>query len=294
MSKRIIEISSDGNYLKVQHKQLTIQREHSQISSVPIEDLAALIIDHPQTRISQVLLADLLTSNVMVVISDRKHQPTGMLLPLQHHVTQTEKFAAQVALAKSRKKQLWKQIVQNKIRQQSWVLKSVSDNDAGLSKLVQKVKSGDSENVEAQAARRYWTRLFTGNFKRDREADDQNRFLNYCYAIVRALTARCLCASGLHPSLGLHHHNRYSAYCLADDMMEPYRAFADIHVYEILKEYPANAELNQEIRMRLLQISEYKIPFNGEMLSIQTSLQKTAQSLARIIAGEPEKLALPD
>lgn len=294
MGTRIIEISSDGCYARLQNKQLKIIKDDYELGSIPIEDMAAFIIDHPQTRLSQVLLAELLSNNVMIVISDNKHLPIGMMLPLDHHTTQGERFDQQVSLKLTTKKQLWKKIIQNKIRQQSNVLNSVNNNDNGLSLLIPKVKSGDSNNVEAQAARRYWSKLFPGNFRRDRFGDDHNRFLNYGYAILRALTARSICASGLHPSFGLHHHNRYNAYRLADDLMEPFRPFVDIHVYELLNQFDSCDELNTEVRQNLLQIVEYKMNVGGELLSLQSALQKTAQSLARIVSGATEPLVLPD
>jgi len=294
MGKRIIEISSANRYVKYQYQQLKIMQDSVELGSIPIEDMAALVIDHPQTRISQVLLAELLNNNVMVIISDSKHQPVGMMLPLQHHTTQAERFDQQIILKQSTKKRLWKQIVQNKIRQQSNVLKSVNHHDNGLALLIPKVKSGDPTNIEAQAARRYWQKLFSKDFRRDRFNDDHNRFLNYGYAILRALTARNICASGLHPSFGLHHHNRYNAYRLADDVMEPFRPFVDIHVYELLSEYDSDTELNTAIRKSLLQVIQYKIKVEGELLTLQSALQKSTQSLARIISGANEILVLPD
>lgn len=185
----------------------------------------------------------------MVVTSDARHQPTGMLLPLAANTLQTERFAAQAALNQPLRKQLWKQVVQAKIRWQAKVLHDITGSDALLTGLVRKVRSGDPENVEAQAARRYWSRLFPeGGFKRDRDAVDQNRYLNYGYAILRALTARSLCAAGLHPSLGIHHSNRYNAYCLADDFMEPFRPFVDLRVYRLVGEHGNERSLDGELR----------------------------------------------
>ncbi len=160
--------------------------------------------------------------------------------------------------------------------------------------MCKKVRSGDLDNIEAQAARRYWSRMFPEDgFRRDQNANDQNRYLNYGYAVVRALTARALCASGLHPSLGLHHHNRYNAYCLADDLMEPYRPFVDIHVYEIAKEFGPLADMDRAIREKLLGILSWEVNLEKESFNLQTAIQRSAQSLARVVDGEGNSLVLP-
>lgn len=194
------------------------------------------------------------------------------------------------------KKSLWKQIVQAKIKTQAKVLRDLSGGDAGLGKLWQRVRSGDPDNIETQAARRYWPRLFSAEeeFKRDREGDDQNHFLNYGYAILRALTARNLCATGLHPSLGLHHHNRYSAYCLADDLMEPFRPWVDLTVFEVTREHSAEATLDAGIRQHLLSVIKHQITIDGARYSLQDALQVAARSLSAAVMGETKHLSLPD
>ncbi len=294
MSKRIIEIGTEGCYLKLKHQQLIIERNGELVGSIPIEDMSALIIDHPQTLITQPVLSELIESNVMVISSNARHQPIGMFLPLQSHTTQTERFSAQASMSTSLKKRLWQQLIQTKVHMQARVLKSLTQNDAGLSALAKKVRSGDPENIEAQAARRYWSRLFEqDSFKRDTAADDQNRFLNYGYAIVRAVTARAICATGLHPTIGLHHHNRYNAYCLADDLMEPYRPFVDLLTYEIVEKYGQDAEMEKTVRSELLQLLTWEINMGTEKLTFQGAIQKTAQSLCKAILGETRQLSLP-
>lgn len=294
MSKRIIEIGTEGCYLSYRYQQLIIERDKQQIGSVPIEDLSAVIIDHPQTLITQYCLSELVQANVMVISSNQSHHPIGLFMPLDSNTLQTERFAAQVELQKPVKKALWKQLIQAKIRFQGRVLQDLTGNDAGLSVLVKKVRSGDPANIEAQAARRYWSRLFKGEgFKRDRDAPDQNRFLNYGYAILRALVSRSLCAAGLHPSLGIHHHNRYNAYCLSDDVMEPYRPYVDLHVWQLIQACDANAELDQELRRQLLELISYKVTVNEEQLTLQGAIQKSAQSLAQVMLGERKTLMLP-
>ncbi len=295
MSKRIIEIGTEGCYLHFKHQQLIIERDKEIIGSVSIEDMSALIIDHPQTLITQTCLGKLLDANVMVISSDEKHQPNGMFLPLQSNTLQSERFDHQINATTPMKKNIWKQLIYCKVMMQARMLNDLTGKDMSLKVLAKKIRSGDPDNIEAQAARRYWSQLFEQDgFKRDRFADDQNRYLNYCYAIVRALVARSLCATGLHPSIGVHHHNRYNAYCLADDVMEPFRPIADLHVWECVKEYGSEQEMHKTIRANLLNIVERRVTMDKEMLTLQGAIQKTSQSLGKLFQGEEKLLALPD
>ena len=294
MPKRIIEISKDGCYLRLKHQQLIIEQNKETLGSIPIEDMSALIIDNPQTIISQSVLSKLVSNNVMVVSTDENHLPIGLFLPLSSHTTQTERFAEQINLSKPIKKNLWKQIIRSKVLLQAKVLNDLTDNDGGIRLLAKKIRSGDPDNIEAQAARRYWNRLFEDKtFRRDRTAEDQNRFLNYGYAILRALFARSLVACGLHPSLGLHHHNRYNAYCLADDMMEPYRPLVDLHVWSITQELAVDSEMDRELKSRLLEIVKTQVQLENETYTFQGAIQKSSQSLARVILDEGKTLILP-
>lgn len=295
MSKRIVEVATEGCYLKLRHSQLIIEREGEEVGSIPIEDLSALVIDHPQTLITQAVLSELVKANVMVISSDERHQPIGLFLPLDSHSTQTERFTAQLELGLAVKKGLWKQIVQGKIKGQARVLHDVTGSDAGIGQLLKKVRSGDPENIEAQAARRYWSRLFDkGTFKRNRFAEDQNRYLNYGYAVLRALVSRSLCATGLHPSIGIHHKNRYNSYCLADDLMEPYRPLVDLNVWQIVEDHGHEREMDREIRRRLIEIVKREVRVDGEKYTFQGAVQKSAQSLARVMQGYEKVLSLPE
>ena len=295
MSKRIIEIGTEGCYLHFKHRQLVIERDKKRLGSVAIEDMSALIIDHPQTLITQACLGKLLDSNVMVISSDEKHLPNGMFLPLQGNTLQAEHFAQQINVKIPIKKNLWKQLIYCKVMLQARLLGDLTGKDMGLKNLAKKIRSGDPDNIEAQAARRYWRQLFgQEEFKRDRFAEDQNRYLNYCYAIVRALVSRSLCATGLHPSIGIHHHNRYNAYYLADDIMEPFRPIADLHVWEHVRQYGAEQAMDRNIREKLLRIIERNIFVDKEMLTLQGAIQRTSQSLSKVFQGEEKRLALPD
>lgn len=295
MSKRIIEVAKEACYLKLRNSQLIIEHENEELGSIPIEDMSALVIDHPQTVITQAVLSELVKANVMVISCDDKHQPIGLFLPLDSHSTQTERFTAQLELGLPAKKNLWKQIVQGKVKGQARVLHDVTGSDAGIGKLVKKVRSGDPENIEAQAARRYWSRLFDSDkFRRDRFAEDQNRYLNYGYAVLRALVSRSLCAAGLHPSIGIHHKNRYNSYCLADDMMEPYRPLVDLNVWQIVEDHGHDSDMDQDIRRRLIEIIKREVKVDGEKYTFQGAVQKSTQSLARVMQGYEKILSLPE
>ncbi len=295
LTKRVIDISTEGFYLRFKHKQLLLEHQGKIKGKVPIEDMAALIIDHPQTLITHKCLSELVKANVMVVSSDEKHLPIGLLLPLDSNTLQGERFAAQANLAKPVKKRLWKQLITQKIRLQGKVLKEITGKDAGLSPLSKKVRSGDPDNLEAQAARRYWRRLFPENtFKRQREGDDQNRYLNYSYAILRALVTRSICASGLHPCLGIHHHNRYNVFALADDIMECYRPYVDVNVRHVVENFGSQHEMSPILRSELLSFIKQDVMIDAEKQTMQGAIQTTCQSFTKVVLGETKVLALPN
>lgn len=209
-----------------------------------------------------------------------------MQLPLQGNCVQTERFHAQLSTSIPLKKQLWKTIVKAKISSQAQLLFQLYENDYGLIKLKDAVRSGDPDNVEAQAARIYWNKLFGQPFKRDRDANDANLMLNYGYSILRAMVARSCCAAGLHPTLGIGHHNRYDAFCLADDLMEPFRAIID---QAVQKDNPYNLpmELTRENRQKILSALLEKQLMNNEMHALSDILaQKAAQLVHSYESGE--------
>jgi len=305
MTKRIIEIGTPGSYLKFKNQQLIIERfegeEQRSGVSLPIEDLSAVVLDTPQATITQYALKELLKANVAVVCSDEQHMPVGMWLPLDGNSLQGERFSKQADMAAPLKKRLWQQLIRVKVAAQAKVLKDLTGTDKGIAQLVKKVKSGDPDNIEALAARRYWSTLFKdaniaedATFKRNREAPDQNRYLNYAYAILRGLVARNLVATGLHPCLGLHHHNKYNAYALADDVMEPYRPFADMLVWQVVRDYGAKQEMDREICKELLGIVKFAVMMNKEQYTLQGAIQKTCQSLSAAIGENQALLCLPD
>lgn len=304
MTKRIIEIGTPGSYLKFKNQQLIIERETAEKGreaiSIPIEDLSAIILDTPQATVTQYVLKELLKANVALVCSDEQHMPIGMWLPLDGHSLQGERFTRQAEMPLPLKKRLWQQIIKAKVNAQAKVLNDIIGTDRGIYQLIKKVRSGDPDNIEALAARRYWSKLFKDlekrdqkDFKREREAEDQNRFLNYGYAILRGLVARNLVATGLHPCLGIHHSNKYNAYALADDVMEPYRPYVDLLVWQIVQESGAEKEMDREIRRELLRVVQFAVIIDGEEYTMQGAIQKTCQSLSAAIVNKQGMLSLP-
>ena len=219
---------------------------------MPLADLAVILVAHPQVTYTQAVLSGLAAAGGVFVACDGRNLPVGMMLPLAAHHAQAERFAAQARAPLPVRKRLWRQIVRAKINAQAALLVELRGTDFGIEAMAGRVHSGDPSNVEARAARRYWPRVFADlDFRRHRENEDQNVLLNYGYAVLRAIVARAICAAGLHPSLGIHHHNRYDAFCLADDLMEPFRPAVDRAVAEYMgthdEPYKLEAAAKQQI-----------------------------------------------
>ena len=282
--------------LSVQQQQLLIKTEERG-TSVPIEDIGLVIIDHYQTSVTHAVLHLLLENNVAFITCNDKHHPTGLLLNLDGHTQQSEKFKAQIEASEPLKKQLWQQTIKSKINNQAAVLEKWELDNSYLKRYAQLVLSGDSSNQEAQAARYYWKMLFNEEepfFVRERFGDYPNNFLNYGYAILRATVARSLVGSGLLPTLGIHHRNKYNAYCLADDIMEPYRPYVDHLVKELINEIPNEQDLSKEIKRRLLEIPALDIIIDGKASPLMVGLQRTTASVAKCIEGETKKILYPE
>jgi CRISPR-associated protein Cas1 len=223
--------------------------------------------------------------------------PVGLLLPLCGNTLQNERFREQLKASIPLCKQLWQQTVQSKINNQAALVKLKSGHPAkNLIKWSKEVKSGDSENMEARAAAYYWKNIFSDlpDFKRDRDGNPPNNLLNYGYAILRAIVARSLLCAGLLPTLGIHHHNRYNAYCLADDIMEPYRPYVDKIVLEILDLHSSDIELSKDVKFKLLGISLIEVIINNERSPLMIAAQKTANSLYKCFSGTQRKITYPE
>lgn len=264
---------------------------------IPIEDIGVVIIDNRQITITSGLMTALLDNNAAVVTCNEKSMPTGLMLPLSVNTVQNERFRDQIDASLPLRKQLWQQTVEYKILNQAAVLKYVSGEDArNMIIWAGQVKSGDSDNIEGRAAAFYWKNVFPEipYFTRGRMEESPNNLLNYGYAILRAVVARSLVASGLLPTLGIHHHNRYNAYCLADDIMEPYRPYVDKLVVDIVKEGNTCPTLTKEIKARLLSIPVLDVGIGGRRSPLMLAATQTTSSLAKCFSGELRKIVYPE
>ncbi|MCA8989628.1 MAG: type II CRISPR-associated endonuclease Cas1 [Planctomycetaceae bacterium] len=292
MRNRIIDISQQSARLSVKHRQLVIRIDESE-HKIPLNDLAALIVAHPAVTYTQKVLSEIVAAGGVFITCDEKRMPSGMLLPLDAHSTQTQRFHEQLALSQPRAKRIWQQIVKAKIGMQASLLVIETDSDHGLHAMAQQVKSGDSGNLEAQAAKRYWTALFGSDFRRDRFAADQNSLLNFGYAILRSAIARAICGAGLHPSIGVHHSNKYNSFCLADDLMEPFRPLIDQTVIDITMDLDTVPELDTATRQELLAVFTGDVRLADQTWDFLDAIQKAAGSLGQVICGSQSELTLP-
>lgn len=271
-----------------------IQRSNQ--NSVPIEDIGIIILDHQQITVTHGLLSALLENNVAVVTTALNHLPNGLLLPLESNIVQSERFKEQINASEPLKKQLWQQTVSAKIFNQAMVLASFKKQNENMKRWSKIVKSGDVENLEGRAAAYYWKKLFPENleFERDQFGEAPNNLLNYGYAILRAVVARALVGSGLLPTLGIHHSNKYNAYCLADDIMEPYRPYVDYIVATIVYDGEDFEELNTDMKKYLLKIPAIDIVIDSKSSPLMVGVQRTTASLASCFAGKSRKILFPE
>ena len=263
--------------------------------TIPIEDTGLVILDHQQITISQALMAKLLENNVALITCDTSHHPTGLMLNLDGHTLQSQKFKEQLSASKPLLKQLWQQTIVTKIENQANLLSSQNIEVGNMKRWMQEVKSGDTSNREARAAVFYWSKLFKQlpDFTRNRYGEPPNNLLNYGYAILRAIVARSLVGSGLLPTLGIFHKNQYNAYCLADDIMEPYRPFVDQLVLKMIDNNEYVEELNPSLKKELLQIPALDVEIDGQTSPLMIAVQRTTTSLAKCYAGENRKILYP-
>jgi CRISP-associated protein Cas1 len=288
MVKRTLYFGNPA-YLKTKTEQLIIEKqEDGEVVPVPIEDIGLLILDHAQITITSGVIAKMLEKNVAIVTCDATHHPTGLMLNLDGHTLQSRQFAAQLDASLPMKKQLWQQTITAKIYNQATLLKQQNKENKFLLNLAKDVKSGDTENNEAKAAAYYWKILFPSSigFRRDRYGMPPNNMLNYGYAILRAVVARCLVGSGLLPTLGIFHRNQYNAYCLADDIMEPYRPFVDKLVCTLTDPLEPAFELTPELKRTLLTIPAMDVFIDGQKSPLMIAVQRTTSSLAKCFEGK--------
>jgi CRISP-associated protein Cas1 len=285
-------------------------------ATIPIEDIGIVMLDHQQIIISQAVIAKLLDNNVAFITCNDKHHPTGLLLNLDGHSLQSQRFQAQLDATEPLKKQLWQQTIRSKILNQAALLRLRGYDTQNMEHWADGVKSGDPENMEGRAAAWYWAHLFKGtkqlsnhfeqlsksselleslssDFIRDPAGPPPNNLLNYAYALLRATMARSLVGSGLLPVMGIFHRNQYNAYCLADDIMEPYRPFADKLVVQLIEEEGLVEELTPAIKNKLLVLPAIDIDIQGETSPLMIAMQRTTASLAKCFLGETRKIIYP-
>lgn len=309
MIKRTLCFSNPA-YLSLKNEQLVIKLpqveknedlpesfKEQAVHTIPIEDVGVVVLDNKQITITQGLIESLLENNCAIITCDKSHLPVGLMLPLCGNTTQNERFRCQLDASLPLKKQLWQQTVQAKIRNQAAVLDNCRKKETGnMRKWIAEVRSGDPNNIEGRAAAYYWKNMFpdVDGFTREREGASPNNLLNYGYAILRAVIARALVVSGMLPTLGIHHHNRYNAYCLADDIMEPYRPYVDELVARYTDENGFPTKLTNEVKKVLLNIPVQDVIINGQRSPLMLAAGQTAASLYRCFSGESRKVAYPE
>lgn len=305
MIKRTLYFGNPA-YLSLKMKQLIIKMPQKDdgdlpvgednIKTIPIEDIGVVILDNRQITITQGLIEELLENNCAIITCDSKRMPTGLMLPLNGNTIQNERFRSQIDASLPLKKQLWQQTIEAKILNQAAVLQyATGEEHRNMLVWAGSVRSGDSENMEARAAVYYWKTIFPDNpsFVRGQEGEMPNALLNYGYAILRAIVARALVGSGLLPTLGIHHHNRYNAYCLADDIMEPYRPYVDKIIIERITSEDI-LELNSETKIKLLNIPVTEVVINGRRSPLMLAVSQTTSSLVKCFRGESRRLIYPE
>lgn len=263
--------------------------------SIPIEDIGVVILDDARITITQRLLSALLENNCALITCDARKMPTGLMLPLEGNTLQSERFRAQVSVSAPLHKQLWQQTIQSKIENQALLLKARGVEVRNMMSWSKEVRSGDVDNLEGRAAVYYWRNIFPDikGFTRGREEMPPNNLLNYGYSVLRAVVARALVSSGLMPTFGIHHRNKYNAYCLADDIMEPYRPFVDNLVLDIVKEGNDISNITLDLKAKLLQIPVLDIMINGKRSPLMVGVTQTTASLVKCYSGELRKIVYP-
>ncbi len=280
-------------HLSVKNRQLQISNKNSgEIKSVPAEDIGFAVFDNKQITYSHSVFQLFSENNTAVIICNEQHLPASIMLNYNAHHMHGKHTDCQINASAALKKNLWKQTIKQKIRNQAEFLQKRGYKTNALFEIAKQVKSGDVDNRESYAASIYWKQMYDG-FSRHRYGDEPNSMFNYCYAILRAATAKALTGSGLLPLAGIHHRNKYNAFRLADDIMEPYRPFADALVVETFEKYPDYEELTTEIKAELLNILTADVQFPKVKRPLSVGLSMTTASLAQCFLGEIRKLKYP-
>jgi CRISPR-associated protein Cas1 len=294
MNERILDLASSRAFVSVSNGLLTLDVDGHEKFTVPPSEVAAVIAANYAVTLTREALATLAEAGAQVIVCDKRAMPVAMLLPLTGFHQPASRLRIQADAKRPVLKRLWRQIVRNKVRSQAAMLRSLGKDDSGFEELAKEVRSGDTTNIEAQAAKAYWSRLFGTDFRRNADAEDHNRLLNYGYALVRAMTCRAVCAAGLHPGLGVHHHHRANPFCLADDLMEPFRPVADGVVAAIVSAEGPDVFMTPDTKRRLLEIVQQRVSVGGERRLLFDAMTRSALSLAAVLEGRRKRLELPE
>ena len=284
-------------HLSTSKNQLVVKYPNNdQKKNMPIEDIGVVLLEHPQITITHTLISKLLGNQVAIITCDAQHLPQGLMLNLNTHHKQVAQMRHQLSASQTLKDRLWKQTIKAKITNQAMLLKINGIPAENMERWASKVQNGDPNNYEGRAAAYYWKSLFTDfiqNFKRGRFEGEPNNLLNYGYAILRGAIARSLMISGLLPTIGYHHSNQYNSYCLADDLMEPYRPFVDQLVLELVRTEESYAELTTGLKQNLLKVPVLDVYINNQISPLMLAAQQSASSLAKCFSKELKELKLP-
>jgi CRISP-associated protein Cas1 len=291
---RTIVIENPG-HLFIKNSQLMIRQNGNEFRVGSLEDIGWLLLEHPQLTFTQAVLSHAAENNTVVIFCNERFYPSSVAVPLEGNTLQGERQRWQIDAPVPRKKGLWKQIVQQKIKNQAALLDLLGFDGTAVRYLVPKVKSGDTENVEAVAARRYWPLLFDDSFRRERIGLPPNNMLNYGYAILRSCAVRMLISTGLQPGIGIHHKNKYNAFALADDIMEPYRPWVDRIAWSLfMEEGVRGTNMTPETKRALLEVLQHDVLHNSEVRPLAVSMRHFAVDVGNVLGGKLERLRLAE
>ncbi|HSV72132.1 MAG TPA: type II CRISPR-associated endonuclease Cas1, partial [Chthonomonadales bacterium] len=289
---RVVHIASAAR-LSLREGQMLVEREGEPPARVPVEDLGVVVLDHAPITMTARLLSALTAQGAAVVVSDAKHLPAGVLLPMAGSSLHARVLRGQIAASLPRTKRLWQAIVRAKVREQAEVLREFTGRDHGLAALAKRVGSGDAGNLEGRAARAYFPALFGQAFLRDPDLPGVNARLNYGYAVLRAAVARAVTGAGLHPALGIHHRNQYDAHALADDLMEPLRPLVDAMVRARLGDEDPGGDMDVAERHALLEVLCATVAWDGKRVPLTVALESYAATFRACLLGEEARLRCP-
>ncbi|HMP74166.1 MAG TPA: type II CRISPR-associated endonuclease Cas1 [Kiritimatiellia bacterium] len=292
MLKRTIDISEGPAFLRVENRQLVIEKNREVAGMIPCEDIGMLIVASRAVTMTTAVAEALCEAGSVVVFCGCDNMPSGMLLPLEGHHLPQERLNLQIGAKLPAKKRMWASIVSEKLRRQARNLPDDHVAARQILALVKKIRSGDPENVEGQASRAYWPAFLGGDFRRDPKGLPPNNLLNYGYAILRAATARAIVTTGLHPGFGLHHHNRANAFCLADDLMEPFRPWVDEIARQLYVE--GWTHVTKPVKAAMLGLLSQTVYQEDQSSPLTIALQRFAFSYVSILAGKEDALIIPD